>query len=250
MASAEELEKFAFQIAAKLRNQRLENEAARRVEEAHRPPPLPRPTGKSEDFREFSVILMGQWVPGPDMGPVLPPRHAMTLGPITVNPMLAFPFTDQRRFRWDVRLSFEDAKYVTPDRQISISLPNARLQPATAPRITRLSIISESFPWSLTVNARTASAGVTVYDVLHNISRFLRLDLAERDLRDTSPTHRAAIIEANRTRTSQSMGPGDIRLLDWLLSATKFGGLAHKPNHVSTGLLASEEAFFVLYFEE
>ncbi len=66
MANAEELEAFTFQIAAQLRLRRLAQEEARRKEEENRPPPLPRPTGKPDEFPEFSVVLMGKWVPGPD----------------------------------------------------------------------------------------------------------------------------------------------------------------------------------------
>ncbi|KAF9027833.1 hypothetical protein BDZ89DRAFT_1066559 [Hymenopellis radicata] len=256
MSNAEELEAFTFQIAAKLRTQRLAGEEARRAaeaacraEEANRPPPLPRPTGKPEEFREFSIILMGPWVPGPDMGPMLPPRLAMTLGPITVNPLIAFPFSAQRRFHWDVRYSYEDAKYVTPNREIPISLPNARLQPATAPKVPRLFIISESFTWDIMVNARQPSAGVTVHDVLHTVCRFLHTALIDQTMCDASQSHRTAVRNVNRIRLSQSIGPSGICIFDLLLGTTKFGGLIHKPDHVANNFLREDDAFFVLSFE-
>ncbi|KAF9017308.1 hypothetical protein BDZ89DRAFT_1074860 [Hymenopellis radicata] len=249
MDDVEQLEAFTFQIAAQLRVRRLAQEEARRKEEENRPPPLPRPTGKPDEFPEFSVILMGKWVPGPDLGPVLHPSFAKSLGPITLNPLLASPFSDQRRLHWDIRFYFEDAKYVTPQREIPLSIPNAHLQPATAPRIPRLSIISRSFSWSMQVNARIAPAGVTVYDVLDTICRILQMVLADRDLRNTNASHRSAIISAAEARASQSIGPPGIRVFDWLTKATQFGGLVHDPDHVETSFLRPDEAFFVLSFD-
>ncbi len=184
------------------------------------------------------------------VGPVLHPTFAKCLGPITVNPLLAFPFSDQRRLYWDIRFYFEDAKYVTPQREISLSIPNAHLQPATAPRIPRLSIISGSFPWSMEVDAKVASAGVTVFDVLQTIYRRLHRALAERDLRDASPNHRSAVIGASQARAAQSIGPPGICIFDWLTDATQFGGLIHDPKHLQENTYRRpDEAFFILSFD-
>ncbi len=184
------------------------------------------------------------------VGPVLHPTFAKCLGPITVNPLLASPFSDQRRLYWDIRFYFEDAKYVTLQREISLSIPNAHLQPATAPRIPRLSIISGSFPWSMEVDAKVASAGVTVFDVLQSIYRLLHRLLPERDLRNATPNHRSAVIGTSQARAAQSIGQPGIFIFDWLTDATRFGGLIHDPKHIKENTYRRpDEAFFILSFD-
>lgn len=63
----ESLEALAFQLATKLRLQRLRGEDD--YGEQHAPNNtslMPRPTRKPDNFPEFRHILMGKWVPGPD----------------------------------------------------------------------------------------------------------------------------------------------------------------------------------------
>jgi hypothetical protein len=63
----EQLEALAFQLAAQLRFQRIqEEERRRREEEEAAAKRLPRPTHKPDDFPEFRQMLMGRWMPCPD----------------------------------------------------------------------------------------------------------------------------------------------------------------------------------------
>ena len=130
-----------------------------------------------------------------------------------------------------------------------MKLPNARFQPATSPKVPRLFLLSDLFPWFITVSAHQASTGVTIHDVLHQLTTFLHMVLAERDIRETTPEHRTAVMETNQSRLSKLIGPPGIRIFDWLVGKTKFGGLIHNPGHVAENSFYSGEAYFTLILE-
>ncbi|KAF9010987.1 hypothetical protein BDZ89DRAFT_1077970 [Hymenopellis radicata] len=243
-ASRDELEIMAFQLAAHLRELRIAEEEARRKQDAQR---LPRPTGCPDDFPEFKKILMGPWVAGSVYGPVFEPTIIVRArNSVKVNPVLDVA---SHHLVWDMKSSFEKAKCFSARGEIA--LDSILGQPATSPRLSDLCIVSQSFSWALRVSAEEQSIGITVGDILHFLDEFFSVPLGDRDLREATSSHRAAMIAAHSERISRSSGPSRICVYDWLLGKTTFDGIAHDPNHTRADFLGRRgEVYIVLSLKD
>ncbi len=85
--------------------------------------------------------------------------------------------------------------------------------------------------------AQEYAAGVTVGDVLNYMARFLSKPLLDGDLRDATPSHRAAMEAFYEERMSRSPDPSSMCIHDWLLGRSVFDGFAHDPNYTSPDIL-------------
>ncbi|KAF8919158.1 hypothetical protein CPB85DRAFT_881737 [Mucidula mucida] len=218
-ASRNELEIMAFQLAAHLRELRIAEEEALKKQAAQR---LPRPTGRPDDFPEFKKILMGPWAGGCDYGPILEPTLIVST-----------------RYRDMLR----------PTGLVSIE--SLRSQPVTSPRLSKICVISHSFPWALRISAQERSTGVTVGEVLDFLAQFFAMPLRDGDLQDATPSHHAAMVAAHTKRTAQSPNPPSMCLHDWLLGRSLFDGFAHDPAYTSPDILGRVgEVYLRLFFKE
>ncbi|KAF9042570.1 hypothetical protein BDZ89DRAFT_1059784 [Hymenopellis radicata] len=229
-ASRDELEIMAFHLAAHLRELRIAEEEARRKQDAQR---FPRPTRRPDDFPEFKKILMGPWAGGSDYGPILEPKLIVRAHhSVMVNPVLLSP---AQHLVWDMKSSLNTAACSSPNGVVS--LESIRPQPATSPRLPQICIVSNSFSWALRVSAFERSVGVSVGDVLNFMADFFSMPLGDGDLREATPSHRAAMEAAHKERTSRSSGPSSLCVHDWLLGRTLFGGFVHDPAYTSPDIL-------------
>ncbi|KIY69523.1 hypothetical protein CYLTODRAFT_442584 [Cylindrobasidium torrendii FP15055 ss-10] len=223
--SRAELEALTFAIASQLRFDRLveENEIRRRSD----PPGLDRnpPKRNSRDeYPEFKKILMGPWVSGADYAPILDPQLARNLDCITLHPALAGIYNDEKYLDWDLFHTLDDVKFQSGSRRIP--LDTFRTQPATAPRVSALYIVSSEFSWQFNVIPIDLFSSVTVYDVLELLASFFSAPLhpTNTEFDQMEQTVKDSIIKRKEERQSKGVGPPFTCGADRLLGKTKLAG--------------------------
>ncbi|KAF8869366.1 hypothetical protein CPB85DRAFT_1358759 [Mucidula mucida] len=176
---------------------------------------------------------MGPWAGGSNYAPVFDSSFiAHVHYSVIVNPVLLSP---AQYVVWDLRSSLDTAAISSPNGVAS--LESIRSQPATSPRLTRICIVSDSFSWALRVSALKKSTGITVGDVLDFLADFFSTPLGSGDLKEATPSHRAAMDAVYKERISRSFGPSSLCVHDWMLGRSSFGGFVHDPSYTSSDIL-------------
>lgn len=99
-----------------------------------------------------------------------------------------------------------------------------RLQPATLPRLTHVMSISRIMPWEWRLNS-WYKQGVTIGDVLGDLSVFLGVYMSEKDMDRLNEEARNAAIRTFQARCPEGgRGP---QTFDSLSDNTLFGGWVH-----------------------
>jgi hypothetical protein len=120
------------------------------------------------------------------------------------------------------------------------SWSKGRGEPATFPRLTYVHIISQVFPWVITVKASDINAGVTCADIIDTMDDFLHGMLKRKELESAPKQKQKDVVAAYRINRSTAHGvPGgrlgeSIRRLDWLCKHTVFGGIVRNDTLVMT----------------
>ncbi|KIY67027.1 hypothetical protein CYLTODRAFT_422910 [Cylindrobasidium torrendii FP15055 ss-10] len=246
--SRDELEALSFQLASKLRFDRLAEEArARRRDE---PPGLDRspPKRKGRDeFPEFKKILMGPWVSGMHYGPILDPPSARAGAFMTLHPALAGPYSELKGIEWDILCDIEGVAFRSGTH--NFLLDTFRHQPATAPRLDFLYIVSQDFSWRLSVLPLDISLGVTVHDILRFIASFFRSQLhdADPELDGISISFKESMERSKNERLVHNIGPPFICGADRLLGKRKLAGFVYDSAYIPVGQSDEDEIFIQLH---
>ncbi|KAG6900354.1 hypothetical protein C0993_011985 [Termitomyces sp. T159_Od127] len=167
-------------------------------------------------------------------GPVLDPFEVQILQQVQsrINPLLeplADTAPDRPHLKWNMLFRSNDC-YLSTDAS-HVSWSKGRDEPATFPRLTKMTIISEHFPWTVPVEASNPAIGVTCGDVIDQLStHFYRLT-SKQDYEVFDQKRQAVISQAYRHNRSREPGvPGGtlkegIRRLDYLGKDFIFGGI-------------------------
>ncbi|KAG5642329.1 hypothetical protein DXG03_003004 [Asterophora parasitica] len=174
-----------------------------------------------------------QFAAGPHYGPVLDPFLIKVVNAETkVNPLLE-PLpddgTERPHLKWNMLFESNNCQRSTDPSHISWSA--GRDAPATFPRVTSLNIISETFPWMITIRADKPNIGVTCGEVIDSLSDGFQL-LTPREDYDALPKPQRQIV-GQTYRHNRSREPGvpggrlgeGMRRLDFLGMDTTFGGI-------------------------
>lgn len=168
-------------------------------------------------------------------GPILDPLVVRVLHvEVRLNPLIS-PYTDENRanthfLKWDMLLP-------TSAVQRSSDVPNVpwlagRDEPATHPKVTMLRLVSEHFPWVITVHEAPKGRGVTCGDVIETISHELHKPTTKDDFDRLSSEQQAEVASAYRHNRSRSVdipavpAPGSgMRRVDYLKEDINFAGI-------------------------
>ncbi|KAF8414841.1 hypothetical protein L210DRAFT_3433551 [Boletus edulis BED1] len=180
---------------------------------------------------------MDPFAEGSHYGPVLEPFLAKIVGAtIKLNPLLAPPPDTQDDYlRWNMLFHTSNCYRTTESQRSWVKGRNA---PATHPRVTHIRIISRPFPWMIHVRAQNPKLGVTCGEVLDAVSMYMYGDVAKKEYEPLPPTRKRQIWESYRfNRSTDSNAPGGrlgegLKRLDWLGSASRFGGLVPSDSFV------------------
>ncbi|KAG6902669.1 hypothetical protein C0995_013361 [Termitomyces sp. Mi166 len=213
------------------------------------PPPAPVWPGQAGPFQRNEIpehLHIGRssarvgdrvdsFMAGTGYGPVLNPFDAHVLGVQTkVNPLLE-PLTDtasdRPHLKWNMLFRSNDCHLSTDASHVSWS--KGRDAPATFPRLTKISVVSETFPWIVPIEATDPAIGVTCGDVIDQLSvHFYRL-ASKQDYEVLDQKQQADVAQVYRHNRSREPGvPGGtlkdgIRRLDYLGRDIIFGGIYH-----------------------
>ncbi|KAG6820049.1 hypothetical protein H0H93_006064 [Arthromyces matolae] len=170
---------------------------------------------------------------GPSYGPVLDPFQTEVLRVQTrVNPLLepvSEQAADKPHLEWNMLYPSNDCHLSTDAPLVSWS--KGRDQPATFPRVSKMNIISQTFPWSVEIEARDPAIGVTCGEVLEGLAKNFQRLTSKSDfeaLRPSKQNEVAAIYSHNRSRRPGVPGgmlKEGMRRLDFLVKDIKFGGV-------------------------
>ncbi|KAJ7221604.1 hypothetical protein GGX14DRAFT_430412 [Mycena pura] len=175
---------------------------------------------------------VGPFEEGTSYGPVLEPFLIRAVrAHVRLNPLIS-PAPDagaQPFLKWN--MLFQSNQCQRSDDPVHLSWSKGRNQPATFPRVTFLRLVSEAFPWTISVTARNRDVGVTCGDVIDTISRTMYQLTSQSEYEALASARRRAVGEAYRHNRSRahgvpggSLNPGMLRL-DWLVHDTRFGGV-------------------------
>lgn len=113
------------------------------------------------------------------------------------------------------------------------SWTKGREAPATFPRVTEVRLVSEAFPWTVTVKASRPDSGVTCGDVIDKLEDFFRVQTSKKEIEKLSQKERDRLTQryyVNRGTSADvpggRLGQG-VRRVDWLLDNTAYGGVVH-----------------------
>lgn len=142
---------------------------------------------------------------------------------IEINPLLVPPAAvDRPHLKWDMT-------HPTNHGDFAVEFEQHLWQPATSPAATSLFIVSEDFPWMITVDASRADVGVTCTDVINGIAECMYSLANEQDYKYVGDTSGGSIEANYRRNRSRLQGiPGlqqGIRRLDWLGLRSAYGGI-------------------------
>ncbi|KAJ7133441.1 hypothetical protein C8R44DRAFT_611126 [Mycena epipterygia] len=166
-------------------------------------------------------------------GPVLEPIeiHAAQV-PLHLNPLLrSLPEDEPERpyLAWD--MLFLSSKCWRSDDSMYMSWWKGRSEPATFPRVTRIRLISEAFPWEISIGARNLDIGVTCGELIDCISRDMHKFVAEATYEQLPRIQRDAVRRTYWLNRCHPDGVPDglaepgLRRLDWLGHNTMFAGI-------------------------
>jgi hypothetical protein len=158
---------------------------------------------------------------------------------LEVNPLLSPPDValENTYLKWN--MLFTASHCVRSDDPPQRSWARGRMDPATHPRLTQLTIVSRTFPWIVIVRAQNDQIGVTCGDVVDRLDDFLHKNVKKEDTETDHPTHKNEMSAAYYHNRSTALGvPGGrlgdgLRRLDWLCKDTMFGGIVADEGHVN-----------------
>ncbi|KAF9494058.1 hypothetical protein BDN71DRAFT_1432010 [Pleurotus eryngii] len=185
------------------------------------------PTGDpNRNFPSGTPIsrLSGRAEPVPMPVPVMP--MPVTYGVdsqvsvVATNPTK--PAVDRPHLKWDMTHPINYGDF-------AVEFEQHLWQPATSPATTSLFIVSEDFPWMITVDASREDVGVTCTDVINGIAECMYYLANEQDYKYVGDTSGGSIEANYRRNRSRLQGiPGlqqGIRRLDWLGLRSAYGGI-------------------------
>ncbi|KZS98731.1 hypothetical protein SISNIDRAFT_447515 [Sistotremastrum niveocremeum HHB9708] len=200
------------------------------------------PASASRGSRQDDHTFVDRWAVGPHYGPVLSARDVNILKTkLSVNPLLTGEEKGAAFLEWNM-LWHDGAihKSTDPPRQ---SWRDGRDAPVTVPRTSSISIISEHFPWIITVHAENPRQGLTCGHLLAEIHKFLNTPLSkyEYEGRDrNAQTNLYNAYKANRSNTDHNVPGGrlgaEMLKIDWLLHNTAFEGIDIDENYIKERL--------------
>ncbi|KAF9228813.1 hypothetical protein BS17DRAFT_690780 [Gyrodon lividus] len=193
-------------------------------------PGPPNDTARAAFRWHTNADRMDPFAEGPHYGPVLEPFVAKVVGAaIKLNPLLAPPTDSQEDYlRWNMLFHTSDCYRTTQPRR---SWVKGRNSPATHPRLTHIRIISRAFPWMIHARAQNPKLGVTCGEVLDAMSVYLYGDVAKKEYESMSSSRKRQVWDSySFNRSTDHNVPGgrlgeSLKRLDWLGSASRFGGL-------------------------
>ncbi|KAH9483651.1 hypothetical protein JR316_0003121 [Psilocybe cubensis] len=192
------------------------------------PPPPQRVAPENQRTDQVSPFAIG-----PHYGPVLDPSLIHILGvQLRINPLL-MPLpedgSDQVHLNWNMLFPTSDVQRSSDPSHISWS--KGRDEPATFPRVTQLSIVTESLPWIIEARATEKARGLTCGELIDAIGRSLGRLASEADYRLLSSQAKRDLkfaYEYNRQRHQDvpggKLGAG-MKRLDYLGRSTMFAGI-------------------------
>ncbi|KAF8894816.1 hypothetical protein BD779DRAFT_1609427 [Infundibulicybe gibba] len=176
---------------------------------------------------------MDPFTAGDHYGPVLDPFliHVVEAR-IMINPLIQPPpeeGPDRPFLKWDMIHAANACQRTTDPANMSWS--TGRDEPATAPRVSSLRLVSRAFPWMIEVHARSLDTGVTCGDVIDTLDDSMHKLSTEKDWTPLTPVKQRAVRQAyNHNRSTASGVPGGrlgrgLRRLDFLGHESMFGGI-------------------------
>ena len=150
-----------------------------------------------------------------------------------VNPILRHlpPQSDENRLEYNVLFSLSTAS-LFKDKQ-EISWVDGRDEPAVLPRVETLTLISEQFPWMISVRASDADVGVTCSDVMETLHKDLHKSFSRDEVNRWSKERLekiSAVYHYNRQAKENvpggALGKG-FRRVDYLNEYTIFDGIEY-----------------------
>ncbi|KAG1748475.1 uncharacterized protein EDB91DRAFT_1114236 [Suillus paluster] len=201
------------------------------------PPPNTETTtmpGKHVRFHEENIFYSPACTPSPSLsdsslpsssGPTTPPqREFMNLGPVAINPIIAYhPYIFPINY---------DVSY-TPN-TAAANIPSIPIQAATTPPIPVIILQNDLLPWRCEIRASTRPF-VTVEDVLYQLYRFLRTPGTRDEFKAVPSQHvRDAIADTYRNRCLRATSAEQyaeeqrkgLKRVDFLMGRTTFMGLS------------------------
>ncbi|KAJ7490645.1 hypothetical protein FB451DRAFT_1022815 [Mycena latifolia] len=187
-------------------------------------PQLPRPTVVVDHVDPFEA--------GPHYGPVLDPFQTRALGvTLRLNPLLQHSMAPGGLPQLEWNMLFPPNKCWRSGDPMRMSWWKGRHEPATFPRVSHIRLVSEIFPWVISVAARDLDVGVTCGDLLDYIAHDMGQFVKQGEYKVLPRIQKDALRHAYRHNRSRADGvPGGqlgpaMRRLDWLGNYTIFGGV-------------------------
>ncbi|KAG6879900.1 hypothetical protein C0992_009891 [Termitomyces sp. T32_za158] len=171
---------------------------------------------------------------GSGYGPVLDPFEVQILQHVhsRINPLLepmADTAPDRPHLKWNMLFRSNDCYLSTDESHVSWS--KGRDEPATFPRVTKINIVSETFPWTIPIEASNPAIGVTCGEVIDQLSASLSHLTSKQDFEILDQKRKTVVAQVYRQNRSRDPGvPGGtlgegIRRLDYLGKDIIFGGI-------------------------
>ncbi|KIY62792.1 hypothetical protein CYLTODRAFT_458690 [Cylindrobasidium torrendii FP15055 ss-10] len=222
--------------------------ATRRREEPYRNVNRAPPRRNTRDeFPEFKKILMGPWVSGVEYGPVLEPQIARKLGSLTLHPVFTRPYKPDKYLDWDILQDVENATMHLPGGR-KIPCESFGTQPATAPRVSSLCVVSPDFPWRFQVTSRMWRGYVTIFDVLECLEFAFRGHLHVEELSEKPANDVCDSMEtAKAERIARKFGPSYLCQADFLQGKRKIQGFEADLQYAPKGPVDERYVFIQLY---
>ncbi|PFH53559.1 hypothetical protein AMATHDRAFT_45428 [Amanita thiersii Skay4041] len=212
---------------------------------AHHPPPPPawavhppvaQPHSRQGPLSRTTGYIgdrVDDFTPGSSYGPVLTPFLVGVVNPrLKLNPLiipLADDASDRAHLRWN--MLYPSNYCQRSDDKPHVSWSKGRDAPATFPRVLSLRIVTQNLPWTVDVDARNPTVGVTCGDLIDAISDSMNRMTGGADYHSLSESRKRIISEAyhyNRSIAADVPGgrlkPGLMRL-DFLCQDSMFGGI-------------------------
>ncbi|KAJ7067678.1 hypothetical protein B0H15DRAFT_794175 [Mycena belliarum] len=173
---------------------------------------------------------------GPHYGPVLDPlqvgilRVALQLNPLVHPPIVTGA---QPQLNWNMLFPSNTCS-CSEDPRLDLahmSLWTGHHEPATFPPVSRIHLVSEMFPWLITVSAGDPNLGVTLGDLIDCIAHDMHQYVEQADFDALPEIRKQELRHTRRHNRSDADGvPGGslgspMLRLDWLGTHAMFGGV-------------------------
>jgi hypothetical protein len=158
---------------------------------------------------------------------------------VKINPLLAPPreTDDSVYLKWNMLFFAAYCQRSTDSAHVSWS--KGRKEPATFPRVTQFRVVSATFPWMISLEARNKTVGITCGEVIDGIDEYLHKLIKGEEFRALPRGQKKKITDAYRHNRAPAHGvPGGalgegVRRLDWLCQDSMFGGILRNDSLVT-----------------